>query len=190
MPDQNPFSILAVGRPLLFIYDETSFQSRAAAWFRGGGSWSFPVRRVPVKGGLDGLRYALDDLLAGGEIFQRCVFDTNGAPGQIHFGNQILSARFMDTWLGHGGYHKLFPFYWSRIYFVGPHIADNDAGWDFLDAAGKIFLKIGGGETFASGGGQRFLFPMTLMTGHYYHKGDTCYSRWAPGGVFLDHVRK
>lgn len=173
---------------LLHIYDATDRSIRLTSWLRRN-SWGANVYPVPIEGGLEGLRVALRDLVSAGKTFDRCLFETHGSEGQISFGHEALAMSNIDSWLANQGYDRLFP-HRSRIYFNGCNIADNDKGWDFLDAAGRIFLRIGGGETFAQ---TRFgtAYPWNWLNGHIYHIGSqTCYSRWYPGGVFRDHVRE
>jgi hypothetical protein len=185
--------------PLLFIYDADNKSSRTSAWFRGDGDMFVQVRQVPVTGGLSGLQTALAELVHNGETFQRCVIDADGAPGMVYFGGEAMNFSNMPIYLNNGLHlEKIFPLP-SRIYFNGAHIADPlirsrykwpgkvedlpDTGtvWDFLDAAAKIFLKRGGGVTFASSGG-------TIGFGPRHHfLADTCWSLWGPAGLFLKH---
>jgi hypothetical protein len=175
--------------PLLHIYDASDRSIRLTAWIRRNSSMFASVYPVPVDDGLPGLRRALDKLVSARKTFQHCVFETHGHVGGISFRHEGLEASNIVAWLGSRGYERLFPL-WSRIYFNGCNIADDDGGWDFLDAAGKIFLHLGGGETFAQTG-RGTLLPWDYLNGHIHHFwSDTCYSRWFAGGVFLDHRRK
>ena len=133
---------------LLHIYDATDRSIRLTSWLRRN-SWGANVYPVPIEGGLEGLRVALRDLVSAGKTFDRCLFETHGSEGQISFGHEALAMSNIDSWLANQGYDRLFP-HRSRIYFNGCNIADNDKGWDFLDAAGRIFLRIGGGENLCS----------------------------------------
>jgi hypothetical protein len=187
IPPPNPSA------PLLFIYDADA---------EPGGYVNSPdlkVRYVPVRGGLSGLQTALAELVQKGETYQHCVVEADGAPGKVFFGGEAMNFSNMPIYLNPGlGLERIFPLP-SRIYFNGDHIADplirsrykwpgkvedlpdTGTGWDFLDAAAKIFLKRGGGVTFASSG-------MTIGHGHRYHiLSDTCWSLWGPGGKFLEH---
>jgi hypothetical protein len=194
MSDQN--APPPTDSPLLFIYDADNKASRTQAWFRGDGDMFEQVRQVPVRGGLSGLATALAELVHKGETFQRCVIDADGAPGMVYFGNEAMNFSNMQIYFHPGlGLERIFPLP-SRIYFNGAHIADplirigwretslrpnTGTVWDFLDAAAKIFLKRGGGVTFASSGGTIGLGP------RHHFLADTCWSLWGPGGMFLKH---
>jgi hypothetical protein len=145
------------------------------------------VYPVPIDDGVAGLQRALDSLVSEGKTFARCLFETHGNVGRIAFNGQRLDANGLNAWFANRGYEKIFPYLWTRIYFNGCNISDNNGGWDFLDAAGRIFLRLGGGTTFAQTGAGR-IPPWGLLTGHIYHFGaDTCYSFWLPGGQFNGH---
>jgi hypothetical protein len=124
------------------------------------------------------------------------VVDADGGPARIYFGGEPLNFSNMPIYLNPGlQLEKIFPLP-SRIYFNGAHIADpptrlyrrkprepdvDGTVWDFLDAAAQIFLKRGGGVTFASSG-------MTINLGRRHHiLSDTCWSHWGPRGQFLKH---
>ena len=174
--------------PLLHIYDAADRGTRLTAWIRRN-SWRSNVYPLPIEDGLAGLMRALDKLAAERKTFQHCLIETHGNAGVIFFKGEFLDGQRLTIFFGGRGYESIFP-HWSRIYFNGCNIADDDKGWDLLDAAGQMFLRIGGGETFAS---TRFgsLYPWDYLNGHIYHiASDTCYSRWFPGGVFRDHVRQ
>jgi len=92
-----------------------------------------------------------------------------------------------DTWrnyLADRGYERIFSYWHCRIYFNGCNIADNPKCWDFLDAAGSVFLKRGGGIVFA----QTKVGRTMMLTGHVIHfDAETKRSVWSPGGLFLGH---
>jgi hypothetical protein len=195
MSEQNP-APPPTDSPLLFIYDATSRASRIDAWFRGDGDMFEQVRQVPITAGLAGLQTALAELVKKGETYQHCVIDADGGRGMIYFNGEPLNFSTMLHFL-HPGLHleNIFPLP-SRIYFNGTGICDvpirlyrreprypdpNGNVWDFLDAAAQVFLKRGGGVTFASSG-------MTVNLGPRHHLfSNTCWSLWKPGGQFVKH---
>jgi hypothetical protein len=59
-------------------------------------------------------------------------------------GNHQCAGR--EQFRGHG-YDQLFRTS-GRVYFAGCNCADGDDGWAFLEAAGAIFLRSGGGQAF------------------------------------------
>jgi hypothetical protein len=97
-----------------------------------------------------------------------------------------VNAGLLDKFYSNQGYEKLFDMY-AKIYFNGCDIADNGGGWDFLDAAGRVFLKTGGGVTLA----QTKLGHLLIPSGHIAHFfADTAYSVFLPGGVSIGHYTK
>ena len=90
----------------------------------------------------------LDRLVAGRQQFRRVVFDTHGAEGIIWLGNDAVSA---NTWRGQlkgKGYERLFPFF-SKMYFSGCNVSDDEVGWSFLEAASETLFAGLGGVTMA-----------------------------------------
>src|SRR5262245_10767836 len=126
----------------LYIYDQTSSidRSQASGRFDADEAITFPV-----SGGITQLRKLLDALVANGATFDRVLFQTHGGPGRILFGAERLTKETLKT--DFAGYTGLFPTY-TRIYFDGCNVAEGGDGTDFLIAAGYVFLKVGGGETF------------------------------------------
>lgn len=178
---------------LLHIYDASEYGIRATAWARRHADLMSVVTVYPVAvdDGWRGLRKALDDLVSDGQTFARALFETHGNAGAIYFDGERVDAGLLNRQFVNRGYEKLFPYLWSRIYFNGCDIADRGAGWDFLDAAGRIFLRLGGGVTFAQTDPGRLLFPWSTLTGHVIHfAADTCYSSFGPGGRLISHSTK
>jgi hypothetical protein len=174
---------------LLHIYDASDLSIRYTAWARRHEDLlaSFMVYPVPIDNGVAGLQRALDELVSDRKTFARCLFETHGNAGRIYFNGEKLDATALSARFANRGYEKIFPYPFSRIYFNGCDISDDNGGWDFLDAAGRIFLRLGGGTTFAQTGLGR-IPPWGLFTGHIYHFGaNTCYSLWLPGGRFISH---
>ena len=169
--------------PLLHIYDANDFSIDLTASIRR--FWSAPkeIYRVPVYGYLE-LLEALDKLVRDRRQFARALFETHGSSGAIYFGGDSIDAKRMRH-LTSRGYDRIFSFLWCRIYFNGCNVADDPDGWDFLDAAGNVFLKRGGGHVFAQTK-KGYGIP---LNGHVHHfSSTTAYSVWAPGGVFAGHV--
>ena len=171
---------------LLHIYDASDNMIIATAFVRRNHpmkSMLDYVHAVPVEGEKAGLRAALDELVSTDTQFGRALFETHGSTGAIYFGGEAVTGADFRGWAGRG-YERIFSYLWARIYFNGCNVADSPNGWDFLDGAGSIFLKRGGGTTFAQTGVGR---PI-IFSGHVHHFGSsTAYSLWAPGGVFTGH---
>jgi hypothetical protein len=124
---------------LLYVYDATvsDLEDRDDA--------DFTVR---VKGGGLVMSQEFDKIIAQGLTFKRAVVTCHGKPGVIRFdGNDIDSKRLKELF-ENKGYDRLFPGK-TRIYFNGCDVGDDDVGLAFLETAGSIFLKRGGGEVFA-----------------------------------------
>src|SRR5262249_31480945 len=127
-----------------------------------------------------------------GKRFTRAVFDTHGNSGGITFNGQWLTADVLRDSFEGRGYDTLFPFM-GRIYFSGCNVAEGDAGWSFLEAAARAFLRRGGGVAFghtskgfavtdwaAAFGGALFAWK---YGGHVLHlTGESRYVGVPPGG--------
>ena len=170
---------------LLHIYDASSFSIAWTASTRRNTLWSRPnIYPVPINGGSYDLLIALDKLLKGRQEFSRALFETHGSSGAIFFGSDRITGATWKSFFNGRGYEKIFPYYHSRIYFNGCNVADDPHGWNFLDGAGSVFLKMAGGVAFA----QTEVGRPIVITGHVVHfGGKTAYSTWAPGGTFLGH---
>ena len=177
------------GPTLLHIYDSTDF---SVDWTASVRNFSIPglgpgknIHQVPVSDGISGLRRALDQLVRDGRSYSRALFETHGNSGSITFNGERIDGETWRNYYSGRRYESIFSLWGpSRIYFNGCNIADDPLGWDFLDAAGSVFLKRGGGVVFA----QTDVGRVNFFTGHVIHFNDsTKYSVWLPGGVFLGH---
>ncbi len=106
---------------------------------------------VGVTGGVGGLKRVLDRLVLEKRVFGRAIFHTHGNKGFVAFGNRSdnkhVTAKVLTSEFAGRQYERLFT-YNARIYFNGCTVAGGDEGWDFLEAAGSIFLGGLGGTTF------------------------------------------
>jgi Domain of unknown function (DUF4347) len=127
----------------LYIYDNDSSLDRSQARGRFGAS---EVLELPISGGIADLKTQLDKLLSSKQTFTHVLFQTHGGPGRIRFGDDRLNAAILKSQFAE--YSSLFPT-WTSIHFDGCNVAQDGEGTDFLLAAGHVFLKFGGGETFA-----------------------------------------
>jgi hypothetical protein len=176
---------------LLHIYDATDFSIDLTASVRnfsfsipGLNPWGNRIHQVPVSDGISGLRQALDELVKRNLTFSRALFETHGQSGAIFFAGQRIDGETWRNYFSGRGYERIFPYLRCHIYFNGCNVADDPNGWDFLDAAGSVFLKRCGGVVFAQTG----LGRVIILTGHVYHfSASTKYSVWLPGGFFLGH---
>ena len=173
---------------LLQIYDADDWLMRSTGALRGADE------TIGVSGGIKGLIKALDKLVSEGNVFGHAVFHTHGNEGLIAFNNdrittQVLKEKFTDR-----KYERLFPIF-SRIYFNGCKVTAGDAGWEFLETAGAIFLRNMGGQTFGHTDSGYPLAPYLLTgllsywktRGHSPHQpGTTRYVTFGPGGAILE----
>jgi len=112
-----------------------------------------PVPAEPHKvkydvGGTDALVSALDNLVAKGSTFRRVVFSTHGRPGTIWIGDEAIDSTVLYEHFEFRNYSRLFPSF-TRMYFCGCNVGDLEAGWRFLETAGRLFLRSQGGDVFA-----------------------------------------
>jgi hypothetical protein len=157
------------GLPLLHIYDASDFSIAATASVRRNfmAENIYPIAINAKHGGMIELMGELDKLRDDGKKFQRGLFETHGGPGLITFGGARITAKTLTNYFSRRGYERIFPYYGSKIYFNGCNVADSSQkdpqkGWEFLDAAGSVFLKLGGGFTMAQTGAG---YPI-IFTGH------------------------
>jgi len=133
-------------------------------------------------GGTDALLSALDDQVAKGSTFRRVVFSTHGKPGAIYIGNEPITAGVLQRYFRN--YYRLFPFV-TRMYFNACNVAEGDAGWEFLETAGNIFLRSQGGEVFAWDS-----WGFALPYHSHYFWGSTRYVVVGPGGRIIKRYSK
>jgi hypothetical protein len=178
---------------LLFVYDaEESGNAIARA--------DADVK-IGVTGGVAGFAREMDKLLAQGATFKRAIFDTHGDIGGILFGGKEKYSyveRSLDSYtlpaISTGkDYDRLFPRR-ASIYFNGCNVAEGLTGLEFLETAGKIFLRRMGGQVFGhSTPGYEIpdwvlilAGPLALhrFGGHVYHpSGGERYVYVLPGGA-------
>jgi hypothetical protein len=128
---------------LLYIYDATD-QGVLDMVRKDQGVQTY---MLPVRGGTYLLSELLEGLLRSGKRFRNVVFITHGRAGMIGFDNNELGVEQLDRYFTDKGLERLFPKY-TRMYFAGCNAAVGEEGWKFLEAAGRLFLKVGGGEVF------------------------------------------
>jgi hypothetical protein len=89
----------------------------------------------------------LDILVANKTTFGSIVFITHGKSGLIRIDGDDMGVRSLSLYFQGKGYDKLFRTS-GRVYFAGCNCAEGDDGWEFLEAAGNVFLRTGGGQAF------------------------------------------
>jgi len=157
---------------------------------------------VGVTGGITGLQTEFSQLVAKGTKFDSVMFYTHGHAGGINFGdqngNRVLNATGLRNFYGHG-YDTLFEA-GTLMYFAGCNVAQDEVGWQFLEAAGRTFLRRGGVtfgwtsvgfafggaffQTLLSAGGLLGAGATLLTQGKVWHEwGDVRYVWIAPGGT-------
>jgi hypothetical protein len=170
-------------RPNLLVYDPAGPADReqAGRLFGSGGVVALPA------GSVEELAAGLDRLVSGGGRFDRAVFQSHGGPGRAWFGRGALTAASLREGFAGRGYHLLFPWGWTRIYFDGCNAAQGADGADFLRAAGEVFLRSAGG--FASGwegaGGRAPGAPASLLWGGLKLWGRLKTVAVGPGGAVI-----
>ena len=170
---------------LLHIYDgDFNWLMRSSAVGRKAS------HTIKVTGGVAGFFRELDALVAKRMTFDRAVIESHGNAGMIFFKGQVIRASDWRQRSGRG-YERLFPNV-ARIYFTGCNVADQEAGWEFLTEAGKLFLRGSGGLVFAhdSVGFAAGNVVHSAMFGLVYalaFKGKTIHPPWdTVKGVYID----
>ena len=141
---------------LLHIYDSSDWRIRQTASARGA------VHKLPIADG-DNLVTALDGELRAGRYYERILFETHGAPGQISFGGKAVTAAYWRAVTTRNWYRLVTNN--ARIYFNGCNVAEGATGWEFLETAVDVFMKPGGGEMF----GQTSVGFGNPFNGHVVH---------------------
>jgi hypothetical protein len=127
----------------LYIYDSSSSLDRKQAAGRFSGDSGVVTLGV---GSVAELQVGLDQLTTQGQTFNRLLFQTHGNSGMIFFNHAAITAgNLLASFLGKG-YETIFP-HRTKVYFDGCNVAEGKAGWDFLAAAGEVFLRMQGGIT-------------------------------------------
>jgi len=170
----------------LYIYDKTSELDvrQAAGRFHKGEVYTIGAASV------DEVLQALDGLVAAGATFSRVLFQTHGTPGRIWFDSDSVGEYGLKEKFAPRNYHALFPGY-TRIYFDGCNVAEDDSGTEFFRTAGKIFLKTGGGEVFGyTSVGHGVWGWVPIIGGHTLHlSGSLKKLYFRTGGVEYDPFR-
>lgn len=105
-------------------------------------------RKIAVTGGLKGLVAAWDSFMQSpGGPYAKVVFDTHGNAGEIFFNGEGLGWGGVGKVFGKYNYTHVFPRF-TRVYFDGCNVAEDDEGWLFLQEVAKAFLRAGGGLVF------------------------------------------
>lgn len=163
----------------LYIYDKSDGIDRRQA--NGRFDPGDDIVTLAVENIAD-LTQRLNQLAAANSTFDRLLIQTHGNSGKIFFGNTGVGAVNIGSIMA--GSEVMFPA-WTRVYFDGCNVADGDAGWAFLEEAGKVLLKKAGGITYgwtSLGFGLPGWLP--FLGGHTVHPwGDTRYVTFAPGGT-------
>jgi hypothetical protein len=164
----------------LYIYDSTSDADVAQADGRFDDDEVYTIAAPSTER----LLLALDRLVAGRARFSRVLFQTHGGPGHIKFDSQSVWDITLKEKFAPRNYHTLFPQY-TRMYFDGCNVAEGSLGTEFLQAVGKIFFKVGGGEAFgytSAGYGVSGWVP--FIGGHTLHfSGEMKKLYFKPGGI-------
>ena len=164
---------------LLHIYDATDEKIRQTAEKRG------VLTRKPVTNVADMID-VFDKIRASGTRFDRCLFETHGSPGEIWFGEEELTAGYIENYLTSRYWDQIFQ-PGSRIYFNGCNVAEGDGGWKFLNAAAKSFIKAFGGTVF----GQTSVGFGNPFNGHVVHLwGDTRTLYVESGGRIVENFEQ
>jgi LysM domain len=136
IPNGKKFNLLNVNNMTSWIEKRQS---------RDGGENSYDIN---VTKGVDEFHEKLSEALQLRFTFKKAVFTTHGNEGLIAFNDQIINADILYSRYYNRGFDRLFPGR-TRILFNGCNVAGGDAGWRFLLAAARSFLRVGGGEIFA-----------------------------------------
>lgn len=177
---------------LLFVYDAT---------YEDWTPYSKIVERkdadlsVGLKGGGFALSQELNKIIDKGITFKRALFTCHGRPGilQLSDGEHLGSNR-LRIYFENKGYDKLFP-YPARIYFNGCNVGVGDLGQEFLETAGRIFLKRSGGVVFAMNDAGLYMDYTNVgaltvfMYGHVFHLDSRVTKvHIYPGGIVVPEI--
>jgi hypothetical protein len=159
----------------LFIYSADD-KDQAEDRFDPGDVVELPASSV------DELQKGLERLVTDGFTFDRVLVQTHGRPGEIIFGNESLWHYLLDRDFA-GRYEKLFPTR-TKIYFDGCNVARGDQGWRFLESAGKVLLRSGGGIVMGwTSYGYAYSSWIPFIGGHTVHwRGSVRFIEFTPGG--------
>lgn len=132
-----------------WIYDASDGTLQdMAAYNSDPGTCIIPVRTPKQSTALVFLRDWLIGLVKTGTKFGAIVFATHGSGAEIKLGSNRIHSFDFSHYLASSGLENLFSTY-GRVYFSGCNIGEGNEGWEFLEAAGKVFLRGFGGECFA-----------------------------------------
>lgn len=164
----------------LYIYDASSRVDRWQASGRFSGNSGLETLAANSR---DDLETGLSRLVTQGKTFNKVLFQTHGNSGMIFFSQEAVTAGTLANY-SDKNYHRLFPNK-TKMYFDGCDVADGKAGWDFLQAAGKLFFISGGGLTMgytSLGSGMPGWVP--FIGGHTVHLwGNLRLIEFGVGGV-------
>ena len=164
---------------LLSVYDTDD------PFIRNFGEHRDAERKLAITGGLSGFEKMWKDFVdSPGAVYKRIVFDTHGNRGRIFFTHQAMDWGGAKSILGKYSYTKIFSEF-TKIYFSGCNVADDDDGWLFLQEIAKHLCRTGGGLVIgwtSLGLGTRFSWPHTAK--HLW--GEARYVVARPGGVIDD----
>ena len=157
---------------------------------------------LPVKN-VTALHNGLAQLVSDKKTFNRVLWDAHGGPGRIWIGDDRIDSSTLTggTFAGQG-YERLFPGP-TKFYFSGCNVAGDegcngscnpatrDAGWKFLESAGKLFLHGGGytmGWTSLGYGWKQAVFSM-INNGKMFHvTGDVRHVTFGRGGAVKERL--
>lgn len=154
-------------------------------------TFMIPIQSINRRSANIVLTEWFDQLLANGTTFGSAIFITHGDSGVIRLDGDDLNARTLALYFTGQGYERLFQGR-GRLYFAGCDCAADEAGWEFLAAAGRVFLRSAGGVSFGwtSLG---FAIPSYLRpsSGHALHLwGHVRQVVFGPGGVELGRTEE
>jgi hypothetical protein len=165
---------------LLHIYDSNDWTIRFTATRRG------VIDKVAASSVVGDLVPGIDALAAAGARFDKILFETHGSPGAIYFGDEALNAKWIRDNLLTRHYETLCAPE-TRVYFNGCNVAEGRGGWEFLEAAAELFLRVSGGSVF----GQTSVGLANPFNGHVVHPwGDVRTLYVAPGGRIVERFEQ
>jgi hypothetical protein len=156
---------------LLHIYDSSDSGIVGTAKNRSA------EKKLPISSKNDLMPY-LDELNKEGKKYDRILFETHGKPGEISFNHQSISRAY---WLKIPGRYNSLTAPFTRIYFNGCNVAEDEIGWRFLEAVARAFMPTSNGEVFGhTSWGLDNPFPFGSHTWHFWGEVRTVYVK---GGI-------
>ncbi len=134
-----------------YIYDSSELAFRNMAKYNSDpNTFMIPVQSPPKAAQTAALIFARDQLVSllnQGTRLKSLVFVSHGRPGAIRIDDDTVDAKSLTNFFSNHSLQWLMAES-GKVYFAGCNVADEEAGWKFLEAAAQVFLSGSGGKAF------------------------------------------